>query len=72
MAEHYGDQKIDIRIQNPCDYGFAPYKLKNRSYSMLLKDYHFYQLNYHNCEKMKEFKHVDQLRKGQIFFGVNF
>ena len=72
MSHHYGHQSIDIRIQNPCDYGFVPYKLKNRSYSMLLKEYRYYQLNYLNPEKMKDFKHVDQLKKGQIFFGVNF
>ena len=49
---------MDIRIQNPCDYGFKPNLLKNRSYSMPLKDYRFYQLNVGNPEKMKNFKHL--------------
>lgn len=72
MCEHYKKQLIDIRIQNPLDYGFKPAKLKNKSYSMLLGDYRFYQLNYRSVEGMKDFKHLDQLGKGQIFFGVNF
>ena len=72
MAKHYGDQKIDIRIQNPCDYGFIPYRLKNKSFSMFLKDYRYYQMNYEDPAKMSIFKHVDQLKNGQIFFGVNF
>jgi hypothetical protein len=46
MCEHYKKDKIDIRIQNPLDYGFRPSKLKNKKYSMLLGDYRFYQLNY--------------------------
>ena len=58
MSDHYGNQKMDIRIQNPCDFGFKPHLLKNRSYTMTLKDYRFYQLNYSNPYKMKDFKHT--------------
>ena len=29
MCEHYKKEKMDIRIQNPLDYGFKPSKLKN-------------------------------------------
>jgi hypothetical protein len=72
MCEHYKKDKIDIRIQNPLDYGFKPSKLKNKKFVMLLGDYRFYQLNYRSTEGMKNFKHLDQLGKGQIFFGVNF
>lgn len=32
MCEHYKKQKIDIRIQNPLDYGFKPSKLKNKKH----------------------------------------
>jgi len=39
---------------------------------MPLGDYRFYQLNCRNAEGMKNFKHLDHLGKGQIFFGVNF
>lgn len=39
---------------------------------MPLGDYRFYQLNYKSIEGMRNFKHLDQLSKGQIFFGVNF
>lgn len=72
MADHYGNQKMDIRVQNPCDYGFKPHLLKNKSYSMPLKDYRFYQLNLQNAEKMKNFKHLEYIKDGHIFFGVNF
>jgi hypothetical protein len=72
MCKHYGNQKIDIRIQNPLDFGFRPSKLKNKRYEMLLKDYRFYQLNFLDTAKMNTFKHTDQLGKGQVFFGVNF
>lgn len=54
------------------DYGFQVSKLANKKYSMPLGDYRFYQLNCKNVEGMKNFKHLDQLGKGQIFFGVNF
>lgn len=43
MSMHYANQSIDIRIQNPCDYGFRPKKLKNKPYQMQLSDYKFYQ-----------------------------
>lgn len=39
---------------------------------MTLGEYRFYQMNFLDVSKMKNFKHVDQLGKGQVFFGVNF
>lgn len=54
------------------DYGFKPSKLKNKGYEMTLGDYRYYQLNYTDPEKMKSFKHIGELGKGQVFFGVNF
>lgn len=39
---------------------------------MTLGEYRFYQLNFHDPTEMAKFKHVDQLGKGQVFFGVNF
>ena len=72
MGRHYGNQSIDIRIQNPCDYGFNPKKLKNKAYSMPLKDYRFYQMNFHDAEEMKNFPHLKELSPKQIFSGVNF
>lgn len=72
MCNYYGEQKIDIRIQNPCDFGFYPYKMKNKPFSMLLKDYRYYQKHYNNKEMMEKFVHIEHLKKGQVFFGVNF
>ena len=72
MAEHYGNQKMDIRIQNPCDFGFNPYRMKNKSFNMFVKDYFEYQEIYENPDKMKEYIHIQHLKKGQVFFGVNF
>lgn len=72
MCEHYKKENIDIRIQNPLDYGFKPAKLKNKKYEMTLGEYRFYQLNYLDADKMKGFKHSPELGKGQVFFGVNF
>lgn len=72
MARHYSNQSIDIRIQNPCDYGFNPHKLKNRPYKMTLGEYRFYQQNFLDPKSMASFKHISALTKGQIFFGVNF
>lgn len=72
MCKHYGKQKIDIRIQNPLDYGFKPSKLKNKRYEMTLGEYRFYQQNFMDASVMKNFKHTEQLGKGQVFFGVNF
>lgn len=72
MSDHYRDETIDIRIQNPLDYGFKPSKLKNKKYKMTLGEYRFYQENYLDPNKMKGFKHIECLGKGQIFFGVNF
>jgi hypothetical protein len=28
MCQHYGKEKIDIRIQNPLDYGFKALQIK--------------------------------------------
>ncbi len=39
---------------------------------MTLGEYRFYQMNFLDVSKMKNFKHADQLGKGQVFFGVNF
>ena len=65
-------QKMDIRIQNPCDFGFNPYRMKNKSFNMFVKDYFEYQEIYENPDKMKEYIHIQHLKKGQVFFGVNF
>lgn len=39
---------------------------------MTLGEYRFYQQNFMDASVMKNFKHAEQLGKGQVFFGVNF
>lgn len=48
MCEHYKKEIIDIRIQNPMDYGFQISRLKNKKYEMTLGEYRYYQLNCQN------------------------
>lgn len=43
MSKQYKNQIIDIRIQNPHDYGFRVRKLTNKAHKMPLGDYYFYQ-----------------------------
>ena len=48
MEQYCGEEEMDIRIQNPMDYGFNVSKLTNKGGRMTIKAYTSYQKNYHD------------------------
>ncbi len=71
IQEECGNQSIEVRIQNPMDYGFNIRKFTNISGKMTIKQYCEYQKHV-NDETYKQKTFGDSLKNGKIYFGVNF
>ena len=71
LRKSCGDQFVDIRIQNPMDYGFNVEKIVNKAHQMTIEMYCAYQQ--HSKDQTYKKKHFgDLLDEGKVFFGVNF
>lgn len=71
MKKEYGQETVDLRIQNPMDYGFNYTRMMNKGDKMTVAEYCDYQQIYDNETALKE-KYGDKLKGGKIMFGVNF
>ena len=71
INQECGHESVQLRIQNPLDFGFNSFKLINKDDKMTIKEYCEYQ-KYFEDEGYCKDKFGDKLKGGKVFFAVNF